>query len=150
MFKKLLEEIHPYCRKHNLLLLDLLHWVLTNNYCIFQQKTYLQLKGTALGTPTATSYANLFLYGVERALVSRHKPSYCRRYIDDIIAIFDNADTADNFKSDFNKAYPTIQLDDTTTQRSGIMLDLIITLNQSTSVFMDHVTEPLQAFTRNL
>jgi hypothetical protein len=90
MFKKLLEEIHPYCREHNLLLLDLLHWVLTNNYCIFQQKTYLQLKGTALGTPTATSFANLFLYGVERALVSRHKPSYCRRYIDDIFAIFYN------------------------------------------------------------
>jgi hypothetical protein len=135
MVKKLLEEIHPYCKKHNLLLLDLLHWVLTNNYCIFQTKTYLQLKGTAMGTPTATSYANLFLYGVERALVSRHKPSYYRRYIDDIFAIFDTADSADSFKSDFNSAYPTIQLDDTTTQRSGIMLDLNITLKPSTSDF---------------
>jgi hypothetical protein len=87
-----------------------------------------------MGTPTSTSYANLFLYGVERALVSRHKPSYYRRYIDDIFAIFDNADSADSFKSDFNSAYPTIQLDDTT-QRSGKMLDLNITLKPSTSDF---------------
>lgn len=132
MVKKILEEIKYYPPKHNLFLLDLLHWVLHNNYCTFQTKNYLQLKGTAMGTPTATSYANIFLFGVERPLLSRYKPSYYKRYIDDIFAVFDNSDNAQKFITDFNQVFPTIKLEATTIQRSGIMLDLNITLIPST------------------
>ena len=52
----------------------LLTWVLTENYCTFNNLTYHQLQGTAMGTPTAVTYANLFLYGIEKALILKHKP----------------------------------------------------------------------------
>ena len=43
-----------------------------------------------MGTPTAVTYANLFLYGIENSLILKHKPSYYKRYIDDIYSVFDN------------------------------------------------------------
>lgn len=128
MIEKILTDINYYSQSHNELLLDLLYWVLHNNYCIFQQKIYLQLKGTAMGTPTATSYANIFLYAVEQPLIAKYKPSYYKRYIDDIFAIFDTTESANNFITDFNNIFPTIKLEATTVQRSGIMLDLSIQL----------------------
>jgi hypothetical protein len=41
-------------------LMKLLRWVLTNNYCIFDDIIYKQLKGTAMGTPVAVTYSNIF------------------------------------------------------------------------------------------
>lgn len=128
MVKKILTEIPYYAEKENNFYIDLLHWVLHNNYCTYQNNTYLQLKGTAMGTPTATSYANIFLYGVEKPIIRKYKPTYYKRYIDDIYAIFDNPQLANNFISDFNQVLPSIKLEATTVERSGIMLDLSIKL----------------------
>ena len=50
---------------HLSFLMSLLRWVLTHNYCTFQDRIYLQVEGTAMGTPVATTYANIFLYGIE-------------------------------------------------------------------------------------
>jgi hypothetical protein len=56
--------------------MDLLNWVLSYNYCTFEDKAYLQIEGTAMGTPVATSYANIFLYGIEHKLLTKYKPTY--------------------------------------------------------------------------
>ena len=61
-----------------------------------------------MGTPTAVTYANLFLYGIEKPLILKHKPSYYKRYIDDIYSIFNNTITANNYIIDFNAIVPSI------------------------------------------
>jgi hypothetical protein len=70
--------------------MDLLNWVLSYNYCTFEDKAYLQIEGTAMGTPVATSYANIFLYGIEHKLLTKYKPTNYKRHIDDIFAIYDD------------------------------------------------------------
>ena len=71
---KVLEELQYFTPSHLKFLMALLTWVLTENYCTFNNVTYHQLQGTAMGTPTAVTYANLFLYGIEKALILKHKP----------------------------------------------------------------------------
>lgn len=62
--------------KHLNFLMDLLSFVLTKNYCIFDKKIYHQIKGTAMGTPTAVSYSTIFLYGVEHSKFAKVRYSY--------------------------------------------------------------------------
>jgi hypothetical protein len=100
--------------KHLNFLMDLLSFVLTNNYCIFDKKIYYQLKGTAMGTPTAVSYSTIFLYGVEHSKLAKVRYSYYTRYIDDVFAIFLTEDDAQNF----NSFCPSIQFEAVTIGRS--------------------------------
>ena len=53
--RKVLQDLKCIFTEHLNLLMDLLHWVLTENYCIFDKTIYHQIKGTAMGTPTAVS-----------------------------------------------------------------------------------------------
>ena len=129
---KVLKDLNYFSSSHLTFLMTLLTWVLTENYCTFNTSIYHQLEGTAMGTPTAVTYANLFLYGIEKPIILKHKPSYYKRYIDDIYSIFDNAITANNYIIDFNAMVPSIKLEAVTIGRSGIILDLICTLNTTT------------------
>ena len=42
-------------------IIDLLNWVQHNNYIEFGENKYLQISGTAMGTPVAVFYATIFL-----------------------------------------------------------------------------------------
>ena len=46
-----------------------LQLILNNNYFEFNGKYYLQTHGTAMGTPVAPSYANLFMAALEEQLL---------------------------------------------------------------------------------
>ena len=131
---KVLEELQYFTPSHLKFLMALLTWVLTENYCTFNNITYHQLQGTAMGTPTAVTYANLFLYGIEKALILKHKPLYYKRYIDDVYSIFDNAITANNYIMDFNSIVPSITFEAVTIGRTGIILDLVCTLETTLDI----------------
>lgn len=84
-----------YLQPHNKLILDLLKFVLTKNYFLFNGKFYHQQRGTAMGTTCAPTYANLFLGWWESQIVfSDDLITYTShilfwgRYIDDILIIF--------------------------------------------------------------
>ena len=51
---------------------ELLEWVLTNNFIVFGDTYWLQIKGTAMGTPVAVTFANIYLGMLEYALA--HNP----------------------------------------------------------------------------
>ena len=127
--RSVLTTLNVFPPSHLLFLMDLLHWVLTENYCTFDNIIYHQLKGTAMGTPTAVSYSNIFLYGIEISLVKKYSNSYFTRYIDDVFAIFDSPSNAQSFVTDFNSIIPSIKFEAVTIGQSGIMLDLDLSLH---------------------
>jgi hypothetical protein len=90
--------------------MSLLRCVPTHNYCTFQDRIYLQIEGTAKGTPVATTYAYIFLYGTEHQVIPTHTPTYYKRYIDDIYAIYRSDSVARNFIDAFNNMVPSITL----------------------------------------
>lgn len=57
--------------RYNQFVLELLHFILTQNIFIFWGSHYLQVQGDAMGTRCAPSYSNLYLGGWERDLLSR-------------------------------------------------------------------------------
>ena len=127
--RKVLVKLNAFTTEHLNFLMTLLSWVLTENYCTFNNVTYHQLKGTAMGTPVAVAYANIFLYGIESMLLETFKPSYYTRFIDDVFAIFNTTEDALAYVNKFNTFCPTIAFEAVTTDRRGIMLDLELSLH---------------------
>jgi hypothetical protein len=116
------EEIH--------LILELLRWVLQNNYLYFEDSIYLQIEGTAMGTPIAVVYSNLVLAYLEQSCHNLY-PQFYSRYIDDLFVICDNKTQAMQIVNAFNSHHPKLQLDPAsiTIAPVGIYLDLTISIN---------------------
>ena len=83
------------------LLIKLTKWVLVNNYVTFGELTYLQISGTAMGTPCAVIFACIFVHTIEREALdiftSTRFSMSCIflfvRFLDDIIAIISDYDS---------------------------------------------------------
>lgn len=73
-------------------LLELLELILTRNYFSFDNKFFLQRRGTAMGANVAPTFANLFVASLEEgALYDSHhfqKVLGRWRYIDDIFLVW--------------------------------------------------------------
>jgi hypothetical protein len=126
------------------LITKLLHWVLTNNFLAFDNKVYRQIDGTAMGTPVAVCYANIVLYYMERNLVDGFK--IYQRYIDDIFAICNSSEVAQCFVKQFNKLNKNIQLESVTINRTGIFLDLEISLLENNELHYKLYQKPMNKY----
>ena len=96
-------ELNSYFPKEAIL--SLLKLVMENSVFKFGETFWLQVIGTAMGTPCASSYATIFFAYFERKNILptfyTNLPFYIR-FIDDIFGIWDESGTA-NFH-DFNKS----------------------------------------------
>ena len=119
-------------------LLALLEWVLKNNYFTFNNTTYHQISGTAMGTPVAVVYANLVLFHLEESLIESEHPIFYRRYIDDLFIIAEE-ETITRFFQRFSAVHPSIKLESITIGQSGIFLDLELSLQQVKSNDGDNI-----------
>jgi len=93
-------------------LTSLLEIVLRNNVFKFNGKCFIQLEGTAMGTKLAPAYANIFMGKLEQTILSSPplKPSYYKRYIDDILILWPHSETELNkFISSLNTFHPSIK-----------------------------------------
>ena len=77
-----------------------------------------------MGTPTAVSYSNIFLFGIESRILPFYPYSYFTRYIDDVFAIFHDEISSRSFVTAFNSVCDSIKFEEVTHQRSGVMLDM--------------------------
>lgn len=96
-------------------LLTLTNEILTKNYFRFQDKYYLQQRGSAMGSPMAPNYANLFMGKFELDFVYNNNP-YSKflkqywRYIDDLCFIWSgNTEDLKNFHTYMNSKMPSIK-----------------------------------------
>ena len=69
----------------------------------FNNKKYLQINGTEIGTPLAVTYAGLFMADIETRALNKIKiyklpePILYKRLIDDLASIHINRASAENF-----------------------------------------------------
>lgn len=105
------------------LTMALLEWVLRNNYFTFNNTTFHQLTGTAMGTPVAPVYANIVLFWIDVKCCENRIPMYMR-YLDDIFAVVNNEQYATDTIQTFNAQCPTLKLESVTTGTSGVFLDI--------------------------
>ncbi len=94
------------------LLMELLEFVLTNNYFGFGSDMFRQIEGTAIGTKMAPPYACIFMDKFEFELLSSLplSPLWWKRYIDDIIKIWTHGEKKlREFIRAVNSFHPTIR-----------------------------------------
>ena len=72
-----------------LMILQLNKFILEDNHFKFQDEHYPQIKGTAMSTPMAPQYANIFMAHLEERILekSTQKLTLYLRYIDDIFML---------------------------------------------------------------
>lgn len=100
--------------------------ILTCNVFQYEGEFYLQMSGTAMGTPTAPPYANIFMFGIEADVIqSLDSCLYYKRYIDDILAIILKTDLL-RFQEKMKNLCPGIVFTYGGSDTSCVMLDLEI------------------------
>ena len=93
-------------------LVTLLEIVLKNNTFEFNNKSFIQLQGTAMGTKLSPAYANIFMNKLEQTILSSapFKPSYYKCYIDDILILWPHSITElNNFITALNNYHTLIK-----------------------------------------
>ena len=84
----------------------------TSKTCfLFKGKFYDQIDGVAMGSPLGPTLANLFMGVHEKVWIEKYTqkgPSYYKRYVDDIFAVFDCKDEALQFFEYLNTRHPNI------------------------------------------
>jgi hypothetical protein len=109
----------------------LLRWVLYNNVIEFNGKLYLQIRGTAMGTPCAVVFACIFMGMLERKALSLARerlmiPLYYKRFIDDILIIARSLQECQLLQTILNEMDKTINTTGTPSNENTNFLDIII------------------------
>ena len=102
----------PHQNPTNASLCKLFELVLTTNNFLFDNKEYLQVGGTAMGTKLAPSFANLFMGHFEDKFVYSYplQPLIWKRFIDDIFFVWTyGQDKLDKFVNYLNTCHDTIK-----------------------------------------
>ena len=124
---------------------ELLNLVLSCNNFQFDNKHYLQIGGTAMGTKVAPSLANIFMGWFEDKFVYTHipQPLVWKRYIDDIFMIWPHGQEAlDDFVSYLNKCHNTIKFTAETSTTQVNFLDIIVSVNADRKIITSLYTKP--------
>jgi hypothetical protein len=109
----------------------LLRWVLFNNILEFNGKLYLQVRGTAMGTPCAVVFACIFMGMLERRALSLARerlmiPLYYKRFIDDILIIANSLQECQLLQTILNEMDATIKITGIPSKDNTNFLDVII------------------------
>ena len=110
-------------------ILTLLHINLIKNDFVFNDRFYLQVKGTAMGKKFAPSYANIFMARwEEKVLATCSKlPLVYLRYLDDIFGVWTHTESEFNcFFRTLDSFDPSIRLKSTTSFASVDFLDTTV------------------------
>ena len=141
----------PECQDHSLhseSLMQLLENVLTKNNFDFNNKHYLQVGGTAMGTRVAPSFANLFMAEFEEQYVYSYptKASLWLRYIDDIFLIWEHGqDALDTFLVHLNSCHDTIKFTAEFSYSAVNFLDTTVHVNNDGCLYTDLYCKPTDA-----
>jgi hypothetical protein len=118
-------------------LVEILEFILKNNYISFKDRIWLQIFGTAMGTSAAPVFASLFMAELEQPWLEEFESIFhiIKRFLDDGVGItFANAVETKHMLDKFNTLNPNIQITYSISETSAIFLDLEIFRDDS---FMD-------------
>ena len=120
---------NPSPRRSDQHILELLELNLKNNDFEFNDETFLQISGTAMGKKFAPSYANLFMAQWETTALEKcyQKPTMYFRYLDDIWILWDHGETQfQTFFDILNSHSPAIRLTARVEKQSIDFLDVTV------------------------
>lgn len=130
------------------IILRLVHLILTKNAFMFNNKFYHQIKGTAMGTKMAPTYANLFMGHLEHKLLQNSpiRPKVWKRFIDDIFCIIPNGERdAPRFIEYLNQQHTSIKFTAEFSPSTVNYLDVTVYVNDDHKLQTTLYTKPTDA-----
>lgn len=108
-------------------IMDLLRFVMCHSYLTFKGQVYHQKDGTAMGTATAPTYANIFVYILEVVILAEFGADLYlyRRFLDDIFAYL-SASVAERFQTRMNQLHRKLKFEFSSDPNEAAFLDLHI------------------------
>ena len=85
--------------------------VLHNNVFTFEKRSFIQLKGVAMGSPLGPTFANTFMLGLDRIIMNTKGIKGYLRYIDDILILADSNVSPHDLCSTMDKINPSIKFE---------------------------------------
>ena len=136
--KEGIEAVETTLKRKNIgttIISTFLRLVLTLNNFVFNNQNYLQIKGCAMGTKCAPSYANIFMGMFEERyiypLIEKISNFYLR-FIDDIFLIWTGTtDQLMKFKQQINEVHPSIKFDFNFSNKEINFSDTVVYKTQS-------------------
>ena len=92
----------------------MVYWILATKKSFFtlNNKFYIQVDGVAMGSLLGPILANIFLSHHEENWLNKcpikFKPSFYRRYVDDIFVLFESSESADSFREYMSSKHQNI------------------------------------------
>jgi len=142
-----LDQYSSYSGFFKELIISLLRLVMESVTVKFGDQFFLQTDGTAMGSPVAVTYANIFMFWIERDHVSEFQHSgsllLYRRFIDDVFSLFPDKNCSQHFWHTFDHCHEKralqfelpkakwIELTGPIAEKSVAFLDLQITLHST-------------------
>ena len=136
----MVQALHHFCEHTHSskipsidILIQAVQHVLSNNFFTFEDQTFQQIQGTAMGTPMAPAIANLFMGWLESKIL-KDSPFHIeqdlwKRYIDDIFVLWTHSEKDLQTFTDFlNSLHPTIKFTVTSSTIKLPFLDILIKL----------------------
>ena len=126
---------------------DILSLILHKNSFAFNNAHFLQIHGTAMGSPMAPTYGNIFMALLEWKLLQQAPdnliPIEWIIFIDDIFAIWTHGiDKLKQFLTHINNFHPTIKFDYSYSDKSVNFLDTTIYINDKNKLESDLFIKP--------
>ena len=122
-----------------------IHTLTLNNFN-FNGRNFLQIKGCAMGTIAAPSYATIYMGKFETQFIYPEIDSDClffARYIDDIFLIYTGGDTKlKQFLKDLNTKHDSIKFDYETSTKSIAFLDTLIYIDEKDTYKLYFIQNP--------
>ena len=107
----------------------MLRLVLKDNSFQFNGRHYLQTHGSAMGTKTAVSFANIFITKIETEILSKavSKPTVWKRYIDDVFSLWNiSKPDIETFIEQANLHHPTIKFTPEISDTETVFLETMV------------------------
>lgn len=126
LVRRFLVEQQVNCT-HTELIMDLLTYVMRHSYLAFRDSIFHQRDGTAMGTATAPTYANIVVYMLEQDTIRDMSATLhlYRRFLDDVFAYIDRA-AAPELMHRLNHLHPKLRFDFVVHDSEAAFLDLRI------------------------
>ena len=131
--------------------------VLRSNTLRFEARFFRQIKGTAMGTPKAVNFANLFMSKFESDMLNDYeaqygcRPAYWARFVDDVFFIWTGDEASSkvflNFCNNYSKSQnrkSSIRFTSTYSKQRVVFLDTIVHL-ESNQLYTELCSKPTSA-----
>ena len=127
----LILDANPNLKINKKDLTKIFRFATSQSHFLFNGKFFNQIDGVAMGSPLAPVLANIFMGINEDKWIDNfdgNKPVFYRRYVDDILAVFDNEQDATKFFNHLNNQHKNIKFTmETNLNNQMPFLDTLIT-----------------------